>query len=170
MAWRGNISPADRLYGCLPYLLPMSAAVYYGVFLFMQVPALAQIFMPIVELRQILSFPVLPQLLSVEFVVFILLYIFVVRNERICHFLRFNTMQALLLGIALILIELVVELLSPVFSAATVASLLFLIQIFASTIFIGMNSICIFAIVQCLRGAYAEMPVISEAAYYQVRY
>jgi len=79
-------------------------------------------------------------------------------------------MQALLLGIALILIELAVELISPVFSATTVESILFLIQVFASTIFVGMNSICVFAIAQCLRGVYAEMPIISEAAYYQVRY
>ncbi len=170
MAWRGNIKPADRLYGCLPYLLPMSAAVFYGVFLFIQVPLLVQIFTPILELRRILSFPVIPQLLSLEFIVFILLYIFVVRNDKVCHFVRFNTMQALLLGIALILIELVVELISPVFSATTVESMLFLIQIFSSTIFLGMNFICIFSIVQCLRGVYAEMPVVSEAAYYQVRY
>jgi hypothetical protein len=167
MAWRGNIDPADRFYGCLPYLLPMSSAVFYGVFLFMQVPLLAQIFMPIVALRRILSFPVIPQLLSLEFILFILLYIFVVRNERVCHFIRFNTMQALLLGIALILIELVVELISPVFSAAPVE---FIIQIFSSTIFLGMNFMCIFSIGQCLRGMYAEMPVVSEAAYYQVRY
>lgn len=170
MAWRGNIDPADRFYGCLPYLLPMSAAVFYGLFLFIQVPLLAQIFTPILELRRILSFPVIPQLLSLEFIVFILLYIFVVRNDKVCHFVRFNTMQALLLGIALILIELVVELISPVFSAATVESLLFLIQIFSSTIFLGMNFMCVFSIVQCLRGVYAEMPVVSEAAYYQVRY
>jgi hypothetical protein len=170
MAWRGNINTADRLYGCLPYLLPMSSAVFYGVFLFIQAPVLAQIFTPILELRRILSYPVIPQVLSLEFIVFILLYIFVVRNDKVCHFIRFNTMQALLLGIALILIELAVELISPVFSATTVESILFLIQVFASTIFVGMNSICVFAIAQCLRGVYAEMPIISEAAYYQVRY
>jgi hypothetical protein len=170
MAWRGNIHPADRFYGCLPYLLPMSAAVFYGVFLFSQFPPLVSIFLPIVELRRILSSPVIPQLFSIEFLVFILLYVFVVRNERVCHFVRFNTMQALLLGIALIVIELAVQLFSPLFSATTVEAMLFLVQIFASTIFLGMNSICVFSIVQCLRGLYAEMPIVSEAAYYQVRY
>ncbi len=168
MTWRGNITPPDRLYGCLPYLLPMSAAVFYGVFLFQQFPPLVQLFVPILQLRKILSYPLIPQLLSLEFVVFIALYILVVRNEKVSHFVRFNTMQSLLLGISLVLIELVVSLMSPVFPATTVQSLLFIIQIFASTIFLGMNSLCIYSIVQCLRGVYAEMPIVSEAAYYQV--
>ncbi|CAN1210672.1 Tic20 family protein [Tumidithrix helvetica PCC 7403] len=170
MALRGSVAPLDRLYGCLPYLLPMSAAVFYGVFLFGQFPPLATIFFPLIWLKFLLGFPIIPQVISLDFVVFICVYMFVVRNERVNHFVRFNAMQALLLGIVLVLIQILVSLLQPALPSASSQALIFVVQIFANTIFVGMMAACGFSIFQSIRGLYAEMPIVSEAAYYQVRF
>jgi len=83
---------------CLPYILPMMDSLAYGRFLFQKVPLLAVIFMkplqPFIDAAQ--AFPML------SFVAFLGLFLFVVRNKKVPRFIRFNTMQALLLEILLI--------------------------------------------------------------------
>mmetsp|Transcript_48272 Transcript_48272/g.98581 ORF Transcript_48272/g.98581 Transcript_48272/m.98581 type:complete len:245 (-) Transcript_48272:104-838(-) len=87
-----------RVVSCMPYILPMMDSLSYGRFLFQKVPLLAFIFMkplqPFVELAQ--AFPM------ISFVAFLGLFLFVVRNKAVPRFIRFNTMQALLLEIMLI--------------------------------------------------------------------
>ncbi|MFN3925892.1 MAG: Tic20 family protein [Pseudanabaenaceae cyanobacterium] len=170
MTWRGNIMGIDRLWGCLPYLLPMSQAVYFGLFLFVQVPILHTIFMPLMQISELLDYSILPPLVDLGLIVFICLYALVVRNTRLHHFVRFNAMQALLLSIGLYLLLLVLRLFAPVLEVVPTETLLFIFQILASTLFIGMNGICLYSIVQSVRGHYAEIPIISEAAYFQVRF
>jgi uncharacterized membrane protein len=170
MVWRGNVGGIDRLWGCLPYALPMAQVVGLGFFLFNQVPPLLYVFKPVMDLSAILSYQIVPGLIDLDLVVFFLLYIFVVRNGRLHHFVRFNTMQSLLLSIGLYLLLLVLRLLTPVFGAVPDSALLFLVQVLASTLFIGMNGACLYGVFQSARGVYAELPIVSEAAYYQVRF
>jgi len=89
---------AMRGIACLPYILPMMDSLAYGRFLFQKVPLLAVIFMkplqPFIDMAQ--AFPMM------SFVAFLGLFLFVVRNKKIPRFIRFNTMQALLLEILLI--------------------------------------------------------------------
>eukprot|EP00288_Rhodomonas_lens_P014232 CAMPEP_0177711330 /NCGR_PEP_ID=MMETSP0484_2-20121128/11803_1 /TAXON_ID=354590 /ORGANISM="Rhodomonas lens, Strain RHODO" /LENGTH=245 /DNA_ID=CAMNT_0019223055 /DNA_START=65 /DNA_END=802 /DNA_ORIENTATION=+ len=92
------VEGAMRVVACLPYILPMMDSLAYGRFLFQKVPILAVIFMkplqPFVELSQ--AFPML------SFAAFLGLFLFVVRNKAVPRFIRFNTMQALLLEIMMI--------------------------------------------------------------------
>jgi uncharacterized membrane protein len=169
MTFRGSVTIQDKLFSCLLYAMPMASVVVpYGLPIFSQVPYIIFPFIPFIFVRSILNQPIIPQLISVDTVVFLCVYFFVVRNLKIPHFIRFNAMQAILLRIVLFLIEIVGSLLAPVF--ANLGSVQFLAEVVANTIFMGMTAACVYAVVQTIRGAYAEMPIVSDAAYYQVPY
>jgi uncharacterized membrane protein len=158
MTWRGTTTVRDRIFACLPYLLPLIEGLAFGMFLFLQFPAL-QIFLvplrPIVGLYQSIPFAGL--------IVFFALFLLVVRNESISHFIRFNTMQAIMIDIVIVLCSFILPILSPIPGAG------FALQTLASTIFLGVVAAVVFAVVQSLRGRYAEIPAISDAVYMQVR-
>ncbi|MEO0969888.1 MAG: Tic20 family protein, partial [Cyanobacteria bacterium J06639_18] len=93
----------------------------------------------------------------------------VVRNEKLAHFLRFHTMQALLLSIFTFLCLYVFQLVNIPVSAVSVTPDLFLLGVFFSLLFIVVTGACLFSMVQAARGLYAKYPFISEAAYAQTR-
>ncbi len=158
MTWRGTTSVKDRIFASLPYLLPIISVLPFGSFLFRQFPFL-----------QILLLPLQPVLLihsSIPFaglVVFFLLFLLVVRNERIAHFIRFNTMQAILLDILLILFGLALQILLRGLGTNLITETLI------NIVFLGTVAACGYSIVQSLLGRYAEIPTLSEAVYAQVR-
>ncbi len=166
MTFRGSVTLKDKLFSCLAYALPMASAAIYGISIFNQVPYIVYPFLPFIALLGVLNIQIIPQLISVDVVVFLSIYFFVIRNLNIPHFVRFNAMQSILLRIILILIQVVSSLLSPVLG--NLSSIGFLGEVFDNTIFIGFTAACIYAVVQTIRGAYAEMPIVSDAAYYQV--
>jgi uncharacterized membrane protein len=91
--------------------------------------------------------------------------VWVVRNDRINHFIRFNTIQTILIGILASLLGLAMQyLIIPAFGSSLIT------QTLSNTIFIGGVGACIYSMVQSALGKYAEIPTISEAAYSQVRY
>ncbi len=156
MAWRGTIEPLDRIWGSLPYLLPLAAVVRFGEPVFRAFPPLLFFFGPL--------FPLLNIAAAGGFIIFILLFFLVVNNPRIKHFIRFNTMQAIMTEIAVILVVLVFQLLSALglgFGA--------LGQVIFSTLFLGVTAITIYAWVQNARGHYPEIPTLSDAAYSRIR-
>ncbi len=96
------------------------------------------------DLRQVISFLILPVALIYgllpfgAFIVFLLLFFAVVRNERISHFIRFNTMQTILIGILLSLLQLVVfRIIFPGFGSGL------FVQTLCNTIFFG-RTCCLF--------------------------
>jgi uncharacterized membrane protein len=130
----------------------------FGVFLLREFPVLQYLFLPLIPLLQIYS--------SIPFaslIVFFALYLLVVRNESISHFIRFNTMQAILIDIVIFLCSLLLPILSPIPGAG------FATQTISSTIFLGILAAVAFAVTQSVRGKYAEIPALSDAVYMQVR-
>jgi uncharacterized membrane protein len=97
------------------------------------------------------------------FIVFIGLYMLVVRNENIPHFIRFNTMQAILIDIVLILCTLVFQVFGSVLLQGFVGETLY------NMIFLGLLAVFFYSVIQSLSGKYAEIPTISDAVYMQVR-
>ncbi len=158
MTWRGDTSIRDRVFASLPYALPLVSAIPFGVFLMGQFPPL-----------QLLYFPLYPVIFIYNnipfagFVVFFLLFFLVVRNERVIHFIRFNTMQAILLDILLVLCSLVLGVFAPALGRGLI------IETIYNIIFIGVLAACGYSIIQSLIGRYAEIPTLSEAVYAQVR-
>lgn len=179
MSRRGSSTLQDRIFACLTYLVPLLEVMLFGSFLFALVPSISLLFTPFLMLLPIYfyrigSFPV------VELAVFFGLFVGVVRNESLGHFLRFNAMQALLITIALFVVRAVLDLLG-IFQAPFAASgyggnswlalaNVGLTGLLLSVLFIATVTAVIFAIVQTLRSLYAEIPVISEAAYQQTRF
>jgi uncharacterized membrane protein len=166
MNWQQAVTPLDRFYSCLPYLLPMSASVIYGAVLFQQFPLLIFPFIPFVWMySNILSFPLIPVLgLTGEFFLFMGLYFLVVRDARISRFIRFNTMQALLMQIVLFIVQILFQFIEQL-SNESLPSIIS--TTFANTIFIGMVLLTGYAVYQSIRGEYSDIPTLSQAASFQ---
>jgi len=159
MTWRGSADVKDKIFGALVYLIPLLDAFMFGKFLLTQFPALALIYLPLGPLLQFYyQFP------FGSFIIFLALFFAVVRNERISHFIRFNAMQAILMGILLSLFGLIMQ---YVFVGLGIDLLTETLYNFA---FLGAIVATGYSIVQSILGRYAEIPTISEAAYSQVRW
>lgn len=148
MTWRGSTTVQDRIFACLPYLLPLLDGLKYGRYLFDQFPPLKLIFIPLAPFF--------------GFILFLALFLMVVRNNNISHFIRFNTMQAILLDIVLILCGLILSRLGTTLGG-------FILETLSNMIFLGILGSFIYAVVQSAMGRYAEIPTISDAVYMQVR-
>jgi hypothetical protein len=158
MTFRSSTTPADRAFACLPYLLPIIEALPFGLYLMALFPPLRLIFIPLIPFIQIYS--------TVPFaglIIFFVLFLAVVRNLNIAHFIRFNTMQALLVDIVLTLFSLLFgNILLPALGDNLIT------QTLANTAFIAVLATSGYCIFQSIRGLYAEIPAISEATYSQV--
>lgn len=92
-----DADPVERLFACLPYLLPVLDGFSYGAYVYANVPVLGDAAVaaaPAVGAFQSSPFS--------GFILFIGLSIFT-RNAALPRFVRFNIQQALLLDIALII-------------------------------------------------------------------
>ncbi len=159
MAWRGSTDFKDRFFAAIVYMIPLVDAMPFGQLLFAQFPFLTWLQIPLIPITILYS--------SIPFaglIVFFVLFAAVVRNERINHFIRFNTMQAILIDILLILLSLLFRLL-----AGGLGTTNLLAQTLNNAIFLGSFAACLYSIVQSILGRYAEIPTISDAAYSQVR-
>lgn len=156
MTWRGSATVSDRIFASLPYLLPLVDGVIFGRYLFSQFPALSIVFVPLIPLVQINSTP------FVSLIIFFALFLLVIRNENISHFIRFNAMQAILLDIVIFLVSLLLRILDPV------PGIEFAIETLSNTLFLGIVAAFVYSVAQSLLGRYAEIPAISDAVRMQV--
>ena len=147
----------QRLLAAAAYLLPWSDAIPFGRALFGLFPAL-----------QWLSLPALPIAVveqAVPFgglVLFLVLYLAVVRNAQVPYGIRFNVLQAILIDIVLVLVGLVFQvLINPLGSG-------FALRTLSNTVFLGALVVVTFGVVQNLRGKDADLPTLSEAVRMQL--
>ncbi len=147
----------QRLLALLTYVLPWSDGLPFGRSLTSLFPML-----------QWLSLPALPLVLVEQaipfggFILFLVLFLGVVRNPRVPYFIRFNALQAILLDILLIVLSLAFNLLLAPLGGN------FAVRTLANTIFLGMLVLVLFGIIQCLRGKEADIPSLSEAVRMQL--
>ena len=59
MTRRNSVDSLNRLYASLTYLLPITAVVMFGVFLFVQFPPLLIAFFPVLKLNEVLSISII---------------------------------------------------------------------------------------------------------------
>ena len=159
MAWRGSADVKDRFFGAAVYLFAIYDALALGIPLMAQVPALV----PFFRILQILVTPItliygivntaIPFLGSL--LVFFILFLAVVRNEKIPYFIRFNTLQSILFGIALSLIQIVFDTLGA-------------LGLIGGVVFIIATGASLYCMVECAMGRYPEIPSISAAVYSQL--
>jgi len=151
----------QRVIAPLVYLLPWSDAIPFGLGMdgvFNQVPLLRLLIVPAVPFIQLNRGVPFGGLL-----LFFVLFLAVVRNPKVPYFLRFNTLQALMTDIVLIVLSFGFSiLLQPLASGSL------LIGTLSSTIVIAVLAILVFALVECLRGREPDLPGISQAARMQL--
>lgn len=146
----------------LVYLLPWSDAIQFGGLgrggVLDQVPALRWLFLPTLPL---LGMKMIIPLGLGNLLLFFVLFLAVVRNPNVPYFLRFNTLQALLVDIGIYLLSLGFLILDKLQGTL-------IIRTFSSTVLIATLAITIFALIECLRGREPDLPGISEAARMQL--
>ena len=158
MAWRGSTDAKDRIFAALVYLLPLMEVYQFSQPLLRVIPFFNIIYVPLQPLMQLYyGFP------FAGIIIFFALFLGVVRNERISHFVRFNAMQAILIDILLVLCGLVARYVLGGINFSLITDTFF------NVIFLATLAACLYAIVQSVLGKYAEIPTISQAAYSQVR-
>jgi len=147
-----------RVLSLLPYLIPCMGAIAFTGQAFLAFPGTFAIAVGISPLLQIFysnSF--------IPFVTFFTLFLAVVRNVKLNHFLRYNTMQAILLDICVMLCGLIMQYFPMFVSMSWFGH--------SVQIFTLMNAL--FALLYCAwnvcQGVYPEIPIITEAVYAQVR-
>jgi hypothetical protein len=147
----------QRLLGALAYLLPLSDGLRFGQALFDMFPLLQWLALPalpLVVLEQAIPFGGL--------VLFLLLFLLVVRNPRVPYPIRFNVLQAILIDIVLVLLSLAFDtVLAPLGAGFAVRTL-------SNTIFLGSVLLVLFSVIQSLRGKEADIPTVSEAVRMQL--
>lgn len=147
----------QRLLAAAAYLLPWTNAIPFGRSLFglwpwlqwLGVPAL-----PVALLEQTVPFG--------SFVLFLVLYLAVVRNTRVPYLIRFNTLQAILLDIVLVVVSLIFSVLLAPLGAG------FALRTLSNTVFLGALVLVLFALIESLRGREADIPTLSEAVRMQL--
>ncbi|BDI17614.1 hypothetical protein ANSO36C_34160 [Nostoc cf. commune SO-36] len=158
MSWRGSTTVSDRIFASLPYLLPLVEVFVFGRYLLTEFPPLQVLFLPLIPLLNIYY-----GVRYAGMIIFFALFLLVVRNEKISHFIRFNTMQAILLDIIIFLFGILTDVVGLVPSGG------FAIQTLSTTIFIGIVGAAVYSVIQSAIGRYAEIPAVSDAVYMQVR-
>jgi hypothetical protein len=104
------------------------------------------------------------QIPFIGIIVFFSLYFLVVRNPRIHYFIRFNTMQALLIETLVFIYGLLRWLVDflPLISQFSIARIA--LQVFDNLVFLSTVAVVGYAIFQCIRGIYPELQVITNAS------
>jgi uncharacterized membrane protein len=162
MSWSSSPSIPDRFFAALPYLLPIIVGLPFGIQLMMEFPIFSVILIPLAPVLRLYG-NLSGTIPLFGLIVFFALILLVVRNPNISHFIRFNTMQAILLDIILAVFGLILSLFDPsVFGALIVSTL-------SNVLFLGMLAAVGYSVVQTFRGLYAEIPTISQAVHMQVR-
>ncbi|MCC0179102.1 hypothetical protein I4641_19215 [Waterburya agarophytonicola K14] len=147
----------DRFFGAIVYLLALADVVALGLGLATIIPALSPVFdfLSILLIPVMIIYGIIPGGFG-GIVIFFILILAVVQNQKISYFIRFNTMQSILIGIAISLIQIVFGTLGG-------------LNIIGMVVFLVVMPACIYCMVQCALGKYPEIPSFSKFVYEQVR-
>ncbi len=151
------ISTWQKLLGILIYLIPWSDIIPFGYNLFYNFPITKLLIIPafpIIFINQIIPFG--------RFLIFIILFLTIVRNPKVSYFLRFNCLQAILISIMVTIINFGFQIFIFPIGTTLIA------RTFSTTILISIISIVTFCIIECIKGLEPNLPLISDAVKMQV--
>ena len=146
-----------KILGVLLYMIPWTDSLVFGNHLFIKYPFL-----------QIIQIPAIPIILiekSIPFgslLLFLSIFIGLVRNNKVSYFLRFNAMQSLLINIGIIIVSFIFEIIFSSFSNTLI------IRTFSSTLLISLFSVIIYCVWSCTQGNEPNLPGISQATKMQL--
>ncbi|XP_057540537.1 protein TIC 20-v, chloroplastic-like [Amaranthus tricolor] len=148
----------DRLISAICYFYPFFDGIQYGKYVVNQFTPLQLLIQPLVPaIRVFKSFPLNGVL------VFFALYFVVVRNSNFSRYVRFNTMQAIVLDVLLIFPDLLERTFNPKDGIG-----LDLMMSLDSTVFLFLLVSLIYGTSSCAIGQIPRLPIVAEAAERQV--
>ena len=146
-----------KMLGILLYMIPWADCLSFGNNLFVKYP-FTQIIqipaIPIIIIERLLPFG--------NLLLFLAIFLGLVRNNKVSYFLRFNALQSLLLNIGIIIISFIVEIFFTPFSSTLI------IRTLSSTLLISLLSMITYCMWSCTQGKEPNLPVISEATKLQL--
>ncbi|KAK9268608.1 hypothetical protein L1049_000365 [Liquidambar formosana] len=153
-----SADPPDRLISAICYFYPFFDGIQYGKYVITQFSPIQTLIQPLVPaIRVFKSFP------FNGFLVFLTLYFVVVRNTNFSRYVRFNTMQAIVLDVLLIFPDLLERSFNPRDGLG-----LDLLMSLDSTVFLFLLVCLIYGSSSCLLGQVPRLPIVAEAAERQV--
>ena len=150
-------SLGGKILGIILYMVPWADSLTFGNHLYIKYP-----------FTQIIQIPAIPIIIierSIPFgnlLLFLGIFIGIVRNNKVSYFLRFNALQSLLINIGIIIINFIFQIFFSPFGNSLI------IRTFSSTLLISIFSIITFCVWSCTQGNEPNLPVISEATKMQL--
>jgi len=150
-------SLGEKVLGILLYMIPWSDSLVFGNHLFIKYPFL-----------QIIQIPAIPIILlerSIPFgslLLFLVIFIGLVRNNKVSYFLRFNALQSVLINIGIIIVSFIFEIIFSSFSSSLI------IRTFSSTLLISIFAVILYCAWSCIKGNEPSLPGISQATKMQL--
>ena len=147
----------EKSVGALLYMIPWYYCLPFGYHLFRKYPLLEIVKIPTIPIELIQrSLPFGGLLL------FLAIFLGLVRNQKIGYFLRFNALQSLLINIGIIIITYLFEIFLNSFNNTL------MVRTFSTTLLMSVFAIITYCIYCCFKGNEPNLPVISEATKMQL--
>ena len=146
-----------KILGIIFYMIPWADSLTFGNHLYIKYP--------FIQIIQIPAIPIIIIERSIPFgnlLLFLVIFIGVIRNSKISYFLRFNALQSLLINIGIIIVNFIFEIIFSPFLDSLI------IRTFSSTLFISLFSVIFYCVWSCTQGREPDLPVISEATKMQL--
>ena len=146
-----------KILGVLLYMIPWADCLTFGNHLYVKYP-----------FTQIIQIPAIPIILierSIPFgnlLLFLAIFIGLVRNTKISYFLRFNALQSLLINIGIIIVNFIFEIIFSPFLNSLI------IRTFSSTLLFSLFAAIVYCVWSCTQGNEPDLPIISEATKMQL--
>ena len=150
-------SIGSKILGVLLYMIPWADCLTFGNHLYIKYP-----------FTQIIQIPAIPIILierSIPFgnlLLFLAIFIGLVRNTKISYFLRFNALQSLLINIGIIIVNFIFEIIFSPFLNSLI------IRTFSSTLLFSLFAVIVYCVWSCTQGNEPDLPIISEATKMQL--
>jgi len=146
-----------KILGVLLYMIPWADCLTFGNHLYIKYP-----------FTQIIQIPAIPIILierSIPFgnlLLFLAIFIGLVRNNKVSYFLRFNALQSLLINIGIIIVNFIFEIIFSPFLNSLI------IRTFSSTLLFSLFAVIVYCVWSCTQGNEPDLPIISEATKMQL--
>ena len=150
-------SLGGKILGVLLYMIPWTDCLIFGNHLYIKYP-----------FTQIIQIPAIPIIIierSIPFgnlLLFLGIFIGLVRNTKVSYFLRFNALQSLLLNIGIIILNFIFEILLNPFENSLI------VRTFSSTLLISLLSMITYCVWSCTQGNEPNLPGITQATKMQL--
>ena len=146
-----------KILGVLLYMIPWADCLNFGNHLYVKYP-----------FTQIIQIPAIPIILierSIPFgnlLLFLAIFLGLIRNHKVSYFLRFNALQSLLINIGIIIASFIFEIIFSPFLNSLI------IRTFSSTLLFSLFAMIVYCVWSCTQGNEPDLPVISQATKMQL--